>query len=91
MKTPNKTTKKVTRKANESPRQKTEAEIWDELFKDTDRHKISQAYYEAYQLDDRGEHKAADRLLLAAGETREIVEQRRRHLDLKAKNPTNVT
>jgi hypothetical protein len=72
-------------------KQKTDAETWDEVFKDTDRRKISQAYYEACQLDDRGEHEAADRLLLAVGETREIVEQRRRYLDQKAKNPTNVT
>jgi hypothetical protein len=95
MKKPKQTTKKVTRKASHAgpaeKKQKTEAEIWDELFKDTDRRKISQAYYEACQLDDRGEHEAADRFLLAAGETREIVEQRRRNLDRKAKNPTNVT
>ena len=76
----------------EKKQKKTDAETWDELFKDTDRRKISQAYYEACQLDDRGEHEAADRLLLAAGETREIVEQRRRYLDQKAKNPkTDVT
>lgn len=72
--------------------QKTEANIWDEFFKDTEkRKKISQAYSEACRLDDRGEHESADKILLAAGETRDIVEQRRRHLDWKAKNPTNVT
>lgn len=68
------------------------AAAWDEFFEDGEKlRKIDQAYREACRLDDRGEHKSADKILLKAGVTPDVVKQRRAHLDWMEKHEDRST
>jgi len=63
------------------------AAAWNKFHADCERDKIrDRAFTRACGLDDRGDHAAADKVLLAAGIAPEIVKQRRDHLNWKAGN-----